>query len=528
MAPCKPGNQVCPPGYYGANTPQFHVKDASCGENDPNGPSYDPVHGLYHLHYQNHVGLHGGRTYGHAVSKDFTHWSHMPISIWNDQPYDSTAIYTGSATIVNGSVVQIYPGLCKVGPGCPGGTNLCIAVPADPADPLQTNWSKGSYATNPIVNNTGRDPSTAWQTPSGEWRLTTFDTHIMGSMDFKHWYHIGTQTAFPGGECPSFFPLPPSTPGAGPAPAGAGTPTHVHKASHGGKDWMQVGSYTAGAPKVLGNWESTAGVPRVDAIVDVGDFYASKDFWDPVKKRRINWGWARVPPSSTQTLPRVVTWHPELQQLVFSPVEEQAALRALPALATMPSVTVGAGAQVSLGSWPDSVGNQSEVTASFQLPTKPATFGIGFMTTAGKPTKEAFVSFVPASEADAIGVSGSWKVRVGVRATTTGDTTGDTAALAEARPPPPPAPGSMLNLLPADTQIEIRIFMDNTFAEVYFMGGRVAITSTTAATDDAGFTLFSDAAVTAVNVSAYHVDPIWVSPAEVKSTPRVAPRAVVA
>ena len=54
---------------------------------------------------------------------------------------------------MNGSVVQIYPGLCKVGPGCPGGTNLCIAVPADPADPLQTKWSKGTYAANPIVNN---------------------------------------------------------------------------------------------------------------------------------------------------------------------------------------------------------------------------------------------------------------------------------------------------------------------------------------------------------------------------------------
>ena len=52
-----------------------------------------------------------------------------------------------------------------------------------------------------------------------------------------------------------------------------------------------------------------------------------QDFWDPVRQRRINWGWARVPPSSTQTLPREVTWHPELQQLVFSPVEEQAALR---------------------------------------------------------------------------------------------------------------------------------------------------------------------------------------------------------
>ena len=95
--PCRPGHQTCPPvslNQY-VTAPQFHVKDASCGENDPNGPSYDPVHGVYHLHYQNHVGLHGGRTYGHAVSKDLTHWAHMPVSIWNDQFYDSTAIYTG-------------------------------------------------------------------------------------------------------------------------------------------------------------------------------------------------------------------------------------------------------------------------------------------------------------------------------------------------------------------------------------------------------------------------------------------------
>lgn len=103
-------SKVCPPGPFGKNTPQFHVKDASCGENDPNGPSYDPVHGVYHLHYQNHVGLHGGRTYGHAVSKDMTKWAHMPDSIWNDQPYDASAIYTGSATVVNGTVVQVYPG----------------------------------------------------------------------------------------------------------------------------------------------------------------------------------------------------------------------------------------------------------------------------------------------------------------------------------------------------------------------------------------------------------------------------------
>ena len=163
LAPCAPGNQMCPPGPFGATAPQFHVRDLSCGENDPNGPVFDPVHGVYHLHYQNHVGCRGGRTYGHVVSRDFTHWAHMPISIWNDHPYDEHAIYTGSATVVDGQVVQVYPGLCypQFSDYCPGGTNLAIAVPADPKDPLQTNWTKDVYTVNPIVNNTGRGMGTA-------------------------------------------------------------------------------------------------------------------------------------------------------------------------------------------------------------------------------------------------------------------------------------------------------------------------------------------------------------------------------
>ena len=166
LAPCAPGNQMCPPGPFGDTAPQFHVRDLSCGENDPNGPVFDPVHGVYHLHYQNHVGCRGGRTYGHVVSRDFTHWAHMPVSIWNDHSYDEHAIYTGSATVVDGKVVQVYPGLCypQFSDYCPGGTNLAIAIPADPRDPLQTNWTKDVFTVNPIVNNTGRGEAAARRT----------------------------------------------------------------------------------------------------------------------------------------------------------------------------------------------------------------------------------------------------------------------------------------------------------------------------------------------------------------------------
>ena len=66
--------------------------DRSCGEQDPNGPIYDPLHGMYHLFYQVHLGMpnchtpwlgnRNGPVWGHAVSKDMTHWAHLPVALW--------------------------------------------------------------------------------------------------------------------------------------------------------------------------------------------------------------------------------------------------------------------------------------------------------------------------------------------------------------------------------------------------------------------------------------------------------------
>jgi hypothetical protein len=62
---------------------------------------------------------------------------------------------------------MLDPGYCAGTPGTPEG-DACttgftynVAVPANASDPLYTKWTKPSY--NPIVNNTGDDPSTAWQ-----------------------------------------------------------------------------------------------------------------------------------------------------------------------------------------------------------------------------------------------------------------------------------------------------------------------------------------------------------------------------
>ena len=146
VSPCGPGNDQCGPPQDPNARPKFHVKDLTCGENDPNFPFFDEVHGLYHLMYQDHLsepnGGDPGIAIGHVVSHDFVHWAHLPVSVWNDKPYDRVAIFTGSATIVDRQPFLVYPGLCVVGgeyTGCTTGMEYAQAVPADAFDPLLTN-----------------------------------------------------------------------------------------------------------------------------------------------------------------------------------------------------------------------------------------------------------------------------------------------------------------------------------------------------------------------------------------------------
>ena len=64
------------------------------------------------------------------------------------------------------------------------------------------------------------------QTPSGEWRLRTFNSMVYGSASSKDllagkWYEIGKSDDFRQCECPSVYPLPAATPGSGAAHEGA-------------------------------------------------------------------------------------------------------------------------------------------------------------------------------------------------------------------------------------------------------------------------------------------------------------------
>ena len=338
----------------------------------------------------------------------------MPVAIWNGldasfsppkvTKYDNEAIFTGSATLVPGAapdgkgpgIVNVYPGLCnnKDWPGCETGTLLAQAVAADYAtDQLLTNWTKPSY--NPVMENTQRDPSGAWKLPSGEWRMRTFDSSVYGSAsdaDFLagKWYKIGVSKDLRGCECPSFYPLPAATPGTEAAYEAAANasalPTNVHKTSCGG-DWWQLGTYSSPPPKVLGNFTPTPGWEDLWAQrrIDQGNFYASKDNEYPTLAggtRRINWGWATVPPASTQTLPREVTFNAAARALQQYPIDEIKSLRG--AGASSADVKVKANTATNLRV-PSGTARQSETIVTFQLPATAATFGISI----GKPSAPA-------------------------------------------------------------------------------------------------------------------------------------------
>jgi sucrose-6-phosphate hydrolase SacC (GH32 family) len=648
--PCAPGREYCGQPFT-LNAPAFHLmSQKGCAENDPNAPVFDPVHGVVHHFYQDHLARPNnasgaGPDWGHFVSKDFVFWSELPVAIWNgidssvEPPrvtaYDTKTIATGSGAVVPGAgpagaaagVVIIYSAFClkKDWASCGTGTLLAMAVPADYAtDELLTNWSKPSC--NPIMENTQRDPSSPWKTPSGEWRLRTLDRVYASASDADllagKWYDLGSLWPHSAqSECPSLYPLPGPSPGCEGHYATqqrAGTlPSHVQKTSKGAKDWWQLGTYIAGLPKALGSFVATPSwqdvfVPR---LIDAGCIYASKDNIYPTKTngtRRINWGWAMVPPASTQTLPRVITFNSIARTLEQTPLAELETLRDDP---TKPYAHVqlpGGGAGVELGT---GIVMQSETIVKWSLPAVKTdlTVVVGVVVPTPPPappapdSKHRFMRGMDMhgvsdynvthhldhggnltdmalrcrAACDADHQCAAWTF--GSRNTSTASDPchepGGCCCLKEGggacpspnplcisglKPstpvscgPSPPSHGAtavectvhfvpqsheaadctpynevevscggvsdMLRLLPTEKLIEVRIYADHTFVEVYFQNGRVAITSVVELDDKASVTLSTAGNAAEAEAVVYKIKPIWVTPEAVRNTARVYP-----
>ena len=82
---------------------------------------------------------------------------------------------------------------------------------------------------------------------------------------------------------------------------------------------------------------------------------------------------------------------------------------------------------------------------------------------------------------------------------------------------PMPAPGTSteLQLSPNDKSISLSVYVDNTFSEAFWQGGRVAMTVVTPASKQASVAAFSTKDATVSMAQVFAVNSIWVSPEEV-------------
>jgi len=97
----------------------------------------------------------GSRAYSHMswyhwTSPDLLSWSHQPVALGPGAPEDCGGIWSGSMTLVrNASTGEATPMITY---SVPCQQNINAAVPADPADPNLTRWTKiGTLAIIPDV-----------------------------------------------------------------------------------------------------------------------------------------------------------------------------------------------------------------------------------------------------------------------------------------------------------------------------------------------------------------------------------------
>jgi len=486
--------------------PHFHVGDACFGENDPSAPFF--FNGLYHVGWQSHTqyehippwnkapsGQYGdtGISFGHAVSSDGAHWRQLANSLFPDAWGTSVSVYDGSVTIVGGVPTMIVAGLT------PNSTSkFCHmrATPANLSDPFLEDWrfdAEPLYCGTP--NGTVRPfdaPTTAWRSSLGQLFYTDGSGNAYVSDDGEHWR--GALDRLPAGMVVDFFELPRVCDGCGggraAAPPGAGvTPTHVHEAAGvyqlytlvpGPRD--TVGTLTAVSDG--GATVANASALGLTTRFNHGNYGFPKSFVDD-KGRRLQYAWLQGAAfigqedtlfgslsmkTNVQSLLCELTYDPRLGILNVFPIPELALLHgALLASVSSPTAISSPSGVLALPT-PLLLANQSHVTVTFALPASAVTLGVRVMTSNGTcgqacPPRtfdqsagfSAMIGYTPPPPGAL-----AWGVPVG------------SYFDPKARIPVGGGMGT-LPLLRTDAQLDITVFVDHNIVEVFFMGGRYAM-----------------------------------------------------
>lgn len=304
--------------------PQFHFSPEKHWMNDPNGlVFYD---GEYHLFYQYYpeATVWGPMHWGHAVSRNLIHWSHLPIAIYPDS---LGYIFSGSIVIDHQnasrlSVTPEHPPMVAIfthhdPQGEKTGTQTfqsqSVAWSADRGRTFQ------KYQYNPVIQNPGirdfRDPKVIWHRPSAQWILVlaAYDkVMIYGSKNLTDWNFFssfGVDGDHRLWECPDLFPI------------------KVEKT--GEEKWVLITSIQKGAPNggtgtsyFVGDFDGKNFIadPSAQQWLDYGTDNYAMVTWSNITDGRTlamgwmsNWQYAQQVPTknwrSAMTLPRELTLH---------------------------------------------------------------------------------------------------------------------------------------------------------------------------------------------------------------------------
>jgi len=326
--------------------PAYHFSPEHGWTNDPNGMVYH--NGEYHLYYQHNPygSMWGNMSWGHAVTRNFTKWEHLPVAI---VPDSLGTIFSGSAVIDRNNTAGF-------------GKDALVAIytydGADQTQGIAYSLDNGrtftTYDNNPVLRDPAfidfRDPKVFWYARENKWVMSLATTQTItfyGSKDLKSWEKLsefGEGIGAHGGvwECPDLFPL--SVPG-------------------GGTKWVLFVSINPGGPNggsatqyFIGDFDGTTFTPEALSYplwLDYGrDNYAGVT-WNDVPAsdgRRIflgwmsNWNYTNQVPTThfrnAMTLPREILIIRTGNGLALSnyPVKEIFQLRGTPATLDVPAI----------------------------------------------------------------------------------------------------------------------------------------------------------------------------------------------
>jgi fructan beta-fructosidase len=198
---CQPKSPETKTDRSASYRPSFHFTPQQNWTNDPNGLVY--LDGEYHLYYQYnpYANVWGHMSWGHAVSKDLLHWTHLPVALeeYTDAKGDSVMIFSGSAVVDQNNTSGFF------GTDSTGIVAIYTSHVHKNNEGLQQHQSiayskdKGRtftrYASNPVVDRQRkdfRDPKVFWYEPEKKWIMAAvvpdrFITEFYGSADLKTW-----------------------------------------------------------------------------------------------------------------------------------------------------------------------------------------------------------------------------------------------------------------------------------------------------------------------------------------------------